>query len=198
MKRLIFVIVILLMTVPSYAYELLMFSNKQCSYCDNFLKEVKPGYGTTPYAEKLPLRVIETSGNPPKWFEDAFNANNIDAIEITPTFVIWDNSGTYDRGKEIARLEGYPGKEIFYESIGIFIENTEKIVIEKPKSSSDRGTPPKKLEKFPNGVYNSQDIMDHIYDTETEAQTAANWLGCEGTHTHTQKDKTIHMPCHMN
>jgi|TARA_Y100000310_G_scaffold224690_1_gene226557 thioredoxin-related protein len=118
MKRLIFVIVVLLMTVPSYAYELLMFSNKQCPYCDNFLKEVKPGYGTTPYAEKLPLRVIETSGNPPKWFEDAFNANNIDAIEITPTFVIWDNDHQY----EIARLLGYINKERFYQDLDKFID----------------------------------------------------------------------------
>ena len=55
-----------------------------------------------------------------------------------------------------------------------------------------------KLEKFPNGVYKSQDIMDHIYDTETEAQTAANFLGCMGTHTHIIKGKKIWMPCHMN
>ena len=55
-----------------------------------------------------------------------------------------------------------------------------------------------KLEKFPNGVYKSQDIMDHIYDTETEAQTAANFLGCMGTHTHIIKGKKICMPCHMN
>jgi len=39
--------------------------------------------------------------------------------------------------------------------------------------------------------------MDHIYDTETEAQTAANWLGCEGTHTHMIKGEKIFMPCKM-
>ena len=120
MKRLIFVIVVLLMTachtVPSYAYELLMFSNKQCSYCHNFLNEVKPGYGTTPYAKQLPLRVIETSGNPPRWFEDAFNKNNIDAIEVTPTFVICDDKQQY----EIARLQGYINKESFYRDLDKF------------------------------------------------------------------------------
>ena len=117
---LLFVIVVLLMTachtVPSYAYELLMFSNKQCSYCHNFLNEVKPGYGTTPYAKQLPLRVIETSGNPPRWFEDAFNKNNIDAIEVTPTFVIWDDKQQY----EIARLQGYINKESFYRDLDKF------------------------------------------------------------------------------
>ena len=54
-----------------------------------------------------------------------------------------------------------------------------------------------KLQKFPNGVYKSRDIMDHQYHTETEAQTAANFLGCLGTHTHLIKGETIYMPCEM-
>mgnify|MGYP004000849763 FL=1 len=133
MKRLIFVIVILLMTVPSYAYELLMFSNKQCSYCDNFLNEVKPGYGTTPYAKNLQLRVIETSGNPPRWFEDAFNKNNIDSIEVTPTFVIWDEKQKY----EVARLQGYVSKQLFYQDLDKFIdamgwEDSDKPMVDIP------------------------------------------------------------------
>ena len=53
------------------------------------------------------------------------------------------------------------------------------------------------LEKLPNGVFNSRDIMDHIYDTETEAQVAANWLGCMGTHSHIIKGKKVWMPCRM-
>lgn len=66
----------------------------------------------------------------------------------------------------------------------------------KPK---EKNTNPhnKKIGKFPNGVYKSQDIMDHQYDTETEAQTAANFLGCLGTHTHMIKGKKIWMPCTM-
>ncbi len=113
MKRLIFVIVFSLIAMPVYAYELLMFSNKQCSYCDNFLKEVKPGYSTTIYAKRLPLRIIETSGDIPKWFEDAFQKNNIDSIQVTPTFVIWDDKENY----EIARMEGYLSEKLFYEDI---------------------------------------------------------------------------------
>ena len=55
-----------------------------------------------------------------------------------------------------------------------------------------------KLKKLPNGVINSRDIMDHIYKTETEAQIAANWLGCRGVHTHNLPDKgLIFMPCEM-
>tara|TARA_B110000495_G_scaffold119341_1_gene103517 strand:+ start:1587 stop:2327 length:741 start_codon:yes stop_codon:yes gene_type:complete len=54
-----------------------------------------------------------------------------------------------------------------------------------------------KLQKFPNGVFKSRDIMDHQYKTNTEAQTAANFLGCLGTHTHLINGKTVHMPCKM-
>lgn len=64
-----------------------------------------------------------------------------------------------------------------------------------PGSGSNHKPAP--LEKLPNGVFNSRDIMDHIYDTETEAQVAANWLGCMGTHTHIMKGKKIWMPCKM-
>ncbi len=53
------------------------------------------------------------------------------------------------------------------------------------------------LEKFPNGVFKSRDILDHIYKTETEAQIAANFLGCLGTHTHMIDGKKIFMPCTM-
>ncbi len=55
-----------------------------------------------------------------------------------------------------------------------------------------------KQEKLPNGVINCRDIMDHIYKTETEAEIAAMWLGCFGTHTHDLPDKgLIYMPCEM-
>jgi len=194
MKKILLTFLFLLIAFPVYAFELLMFSNPHCSYCQAFLNEVAPGYDKTEYAKYLPLKIIQVNTKMPDWIAEAMSNGRLGGIRATPTFVIWDNSGTYDRGKEIARLEGYPGKEIFYESIGIFIENTEKIVIEKPNRSDN---PHQKPEKFPNGVYNSQDIMDHIYDTETEAQTAANWLGCEGTHTHMIKGEKIFMPCKM-
>ena len=66
-----------------------------------------------------------------------------------------------------------------------------------PNFGAKEKSKPAPLEKLPNGVFNSRDIMDHIYDTETEAQVAANWLGCMGTHTHIMKGKKIWMPCKM-
>ena len=187
MKKLILALIFtLFISAPAYAYELLMFQLPSCSFCKKFLEEVAPDWNDTPYGKKLPLRVIDISGPPADWFMKAFNENKIDGIQGTPTFVIWDGD------REIARTMGYTGKAKFYELIDKFIRSNVELFGELDVAT------PKKLEKFPNGVYNSQDIMDHIYDTETEAQVAANWLGCEGTHTHTQNDKTIYMPCHMN
>jgi thioredoxin-related protein len=66
-------------------------------------------------------------------------------------------------------------------------------------SPRDKNTNPHtgELEKFPNGVYKSRDILDHQYETETEAQVAANFLGCLGTHEHMIDGKKIYMPCTM-
>ncbi len=197
MKKILLTFLFLLIAFPVYAFELLMFSNPHCGYCQAFLNEVAPGYDKTEYAKYLPLKIIQVNTKMPDWIAEAMSDGRLGGIRVAPTFVIWDNSGIHDRGKEIARLEGYPGKEIFYESIRIFIENTEKIVIEKPKGSlepmddsDNRGTPPE-------GVINSQDIMDHIYDTETEALKASKWLGCVGFHTHKMNGKLIFMPCEM-
>ena len=186
MKKLILALIFtLFISAPAYAYELLMFQLPSCSYCKKFLEEVAPDWNDTPYGKKLPLRVIDISGPPADWFMKAFNEDKIDGIHVTPTFVIWDGDS------EIARTTGYTTKAHFYELVDEFIRSNVELFGELDVAT------PKKLEKFPNGVYNSQDIMDHIYDTETEAQTAANWLGCEGTHTHMIKGEKIFMPCKM-
>ena len=105
-------------------------------------------------------------------------------------YYIWDNT-------EIARLEGYGGKELFYESIGLFVEENQKIIIKKPEGS--RGpmdvwggqNPP------PEGVINSRDLFQHMYKTAEEALKASEWFGC-GDNIHYHKDEKVWMPCSMN
>ncbi len=197
MKKLLLALVFTLVAFPVYAYELLMFSNPSCRYCQQFLAEVEPEYGASIYAKKLPLRIIQTNQDPPQWFEDAYNQGNIDEVNSTPTFVVWDGT------KEVARLVGYGGKAGFYDVLRTFLLSNEEQFgkLDIPEPTKQEGLQQEgshsKLEKFPNGVFNSRDLMDHIYDTETEAQTAANFLGCLGTHTHIMNSKTIHMPCKM-
>ena len=193
MKKLLLALVFTLVAFPVYAYELLMFSNESCSYCQKFMQEVELEYHDTMYAKKLPLRIIETKGRPPLWFQKAVDEGNINAINSVPTFVVWDGR------QEVARLTGYAGKDAFYKDLRSFISSNEDkfgpLAESTPKKEEGSHTT---LGKFPNGVFKSQDIMDHIYNTETEAQVAANFLGCLGTHTHVVNGKTIHMPCKMD
>ena len=223
MKKVIFTLVLLFcLTSSAYAAEMIMFSMKSCGYCRAFLKEVAPTYSDTEHAKLLPLRIISMDQKTaPKWFDKAYNEKRIDPIIGTPTFVIFND------GTEVARLIGYGGKDKFYGDIGKFIDNNrEKLTqaINDPKIPYEEGQEldPKaalqkeegshtsaptedkhsnmhtdELEKFPNGVYKSRDIMDHQYDTETEAQIAANFLGCIGTHSHMIDGEKVYMPCTM-
>ena len=53
-------------------------------------------------------------------------------------------------------------------------------------------------EKDENGVFLSNDIMDHQYATPEEAiRAAVNKFDCEGIHSHMIKGKKIWMPCKM-
>ena len=193
MKKLLLTLAFTLVAFPVYAYELLMFSNESCSYCQKFMQEVELEYHDTIYAKKLPLRIIETKGRPPQWFQKAVDEGNINAINSVPTFVVWDGA------REVARLTGYAGKDVFYQDLRSFIvSNEDKFGKLDESTPQKQEVPHTKLGKFPNGVFKSQDIMDHIYNTETEAQVAANFLGCLGTHTHVMNGKTIHMPCKMD
>ena len=199
------------MTTSAVATELIMFSMASCGYCQAFLKEVAPTYADTDFAKLLPLRIISMDrAAAPKWYDEAYNARKIDGIAGTPTFVVFSN------GEEKARLIGYQGMQNFYDDMSNFIKSNRKYledtVGQNPipyeeetevdyKSAliqEDKKVMQHKGDKLPNGVINSRDILDHIYRTETEAEIAAMWLGCRGTHTHDLPDKgLIYMPCEM-
>ena len=199
------------MTTSAVATELIMFSMASCGYCQAFLKEVAPTYADSDFAKLLPLRIISMDRvAAPKWYDEAYNARKSDGIAGTPTFVVFSN------GEEKARLIGYQGMQNFYDDMSNFIESNRKYledtVGQNPipyeeetevdyKSAliqEDKKVMQHKGDKLPNGVINSRDILDHIYKTETEAEIAAMWLGCRGTHTHDLPDKgLIYMPCEM-
>jgi len=187
MKKILLTLVFLLIAFPAYAYELLMFSNPQCQYCQKFLEEVKPTYHKSEYAKHLPLHIIDIDQPPPIWVQRAFDEFRLTPIDQTPTFVIWDD-------KELARLVGYVGKHKFYESIGAFIEeNTGKF-----KAPPNRGP----MDEFgsrrvpPPGVINSRDLFQHTYKTPEEALKASDWFGCHGN-IHYHEDDKVWMPCSM-
>ena len=97
---------VMMFNVQAYALELLMFHNKNCGYCNKFIKEVAIDYNI----KSLPLIIIDAY-NQPDWFKEAYSENRIKPIRGTPTFIIWNGR------KELARLVGYSGREWFYEKL---------------------------------------------------------------------------------
>ena len=224
MKKLILTITLVLtMTTSAMAAELLMFSMASCGYCQKFLKEVAPTYAESKQAKLLPLRIISMDRRAaPKWFEKAYDAKKIDGIAGTPTFVVFDNGEEKARligyqGKQRfyedmsnfiesnrKYLEMSKGKNPIPFEADTELDYKQAQIVEGKKDQSEgshnkneKKVMPHEGAKLPNGVINSRDILDHQYKTETEAQVAANFLGCRGTHTHMIKGEKIHMPCTM-
>ena len=190
MKKILLACLFLLIALPVAAAELLMFSNPECKYCQEFLEEVEPTYHESEYAKHLPLKILSMDQRMPIWVARAMDEGRLQPIRNTPTFVVWDE-------KEIARLVGYGGKESFYESLSIFVEENGKITVKKPEGSrgpmdiwGGRNPPPE-------GVVQSKDLLDHTYNTPEEALKASKWFGCDGN-IHYHKHENVWMPCSMN
>ena len=82
------------------AAELLMFDAKDCVVSQKFDREVSDAYAKSNGARVFPLRRIDVSNAPGGVRLDQ-------AVTMTPTFVF------VDRGEEIARFVGYPGRDHF-------------------------------------------------------------------------------------
>lgn len=85
--------------------ELVMFSAKSCVYCQVFKREVAPNYRWSRVARKAPLRVINITVRGTGGYALR------QGISVTPTFVM------FKRGREVARIPGYPGKKNFYKMV---------------------------------------------------------------------------------
>jgi len=200
MKKVLFVVLFLLMSVvPVDALDLLMFSSTKCSYCQDFLKEVAPGYPNTKYHKVLPLKIIDIDNPPPQWVLNAFSSESLYPIRVTPTFVAWDN-------REVVRTEGYVSKEDFYKVMDAFLGHFEvpqmqkKPKIEIPRQEGSHSRHNKSFEfnpkNPPDGVVNSRDVFKHMYQTAEEALAASKWLGCNGN-IHYHDEEAVWMPCVM-
>lgn len=84
------------------AAELLMFERAGCSWCARFDAEIAPIYPKTDENRIAPLRRIDL--NRPMPAELA----GINPGPFTPTFVV------VDEGREIGRIQGYPGDTFFF------------------------------------------------------------------------------------
>ena len=101
------------------AAELLMFESDDCVWCKAWNAEIGPIYPKTAEGRRAPLRRVDIHAKRPDDLLD------IQGVRFTPTFVLVD-----DRGREVGRINGYPGEDFFW---GLLSELITKL----PKEADD-------------------------------------------------------------
>ncbi len=89
------------MGAPLQAAELLMFESSGCTYCIMWKDQLGGVYPKTSEGKQAPLRRIEIS-------EQKKTDGLVKPVRLTPTFVLMDE------GREIGRIQGYGGEEMFW------------------------------------------------------------------------------------
>src|SRR3954468_15818090 len=102
LKRLLLSAVLLLgLAVETQAAELLMYRRAGCPWCQAWDEAIGPAYPKSDLGRLLPLRTVELDRDEPPAIALAR------PVLFTPTFVL------VDEGREIGRIEGYPGQDFF-------------------------------------------------------------------------------------
>jgi len=91
------------------ASELVMFETESCHWCDAWDRDVGGIYHKTPEALVAPLRRVDIDAPRPD------DLKTIRGVVYTPTFVVMDE------GREIGRINGYPGSDHFWGLLGILL-----------------------------------------------------------------------------
>lgn len=86
---------------PARAAELIMFYRDGCPYCAAWEREIGPVYDKTDISRRAPLRRVNLDREPADFVLRS-------RVIYTPTFVLADS------GREVARIEGYPGHDFFW------------------------------------------------------------------------------------
>lgn len=94
--------------------ELLMFEQPGCVYCARWNEDVAPEYPLTDEGKAAPLRRLQLRDPLPEGV--AINNHPV----FTPTFVLVSG------GKEVARIEGYPGEDFFWPLLADMIKKAEE------------------------------------------------------------------------
>ena len=100
------------------AAELVMYRRQGCPWCAAWDREIGPVYPKTDVGRSVPLRMVDLDQG------DRAAVRLRSPIRYTPTFVL------VDRGREVGRVEGYPGDAFFW---GLL----ERLVEQLPSRSSE-------------------------------------------------------------
>ncbi|MBA4132214.1 MAG: hypothetical protein C0519_12400 [Hyphomicrobium sp.] len=91
--------------LPDSRFEVLVVEIDNCIYCGLFRRDVAPTYTTSPRAKSAPMRFVD------------INAPDVDRlalqgpIDTIPTVLVVES------GREVGRITGYVGPEIFFHSL---------------------------------------------------------------------------------
>lgn len=96
------------------AAELLMFEEDHCPWCERWQEEVGVVYDRTREGRQAPLRRIGIHDPLPA------SVTLVSRPRYTPTFIL------IDEGREIGRIEGYPGEDFFWGLLGKLLEKLPK------------------------------------------------------------------------
>lgn len=88
---------------PAMAAELVMFRRAGCPYCAAFDRAIGPIYPKTDIGKRLPMRQVDLDRSPDG------KVILVSPVRFTPTFVL------VEQGRELGRLEGYPGEDFFWD-----------------------------------------------------------------------------------
>jgi thioredoxin-related protein len=92
---------------------LVMVEEHGCVWCVRWNAEIAPIYPKTSEGKAAPLRRLDINQTMPA--ELSFKGK----LHFTPTFVLMVD------GKEISRLEGYPGEDFFWGLLGQMLKTAE-------------------------------------------------------------------------
>lgn len=114
-------LVLAVSALPAAAVELVMVEQTGCEWCERWNDEIGQTYPKTTEGKFAPLRRVDLYAMP----EDL----HIDRrVNFTPTFLIVEN------GRELTRLEGYPGEDFFWPLLDIMLR---KFTNYDPESAGD-------------------------------------------------------------
>lgn len=98
----------------SRAAELLMFEEDWCHWCETWNDEIGVIYSKTTEGQRAPLRRIDIHGKFPG------DVALVSRPQYTPTFILIEN------GRELGRIEGYPGEDFFWALLGQLLDRLPK------------------------------------------------------------------------
>ena len=91
---------------------LLMAEEAGCHWCARWNNEVAPIYPKTDEGRIVPLRRYDLHSDDP-------GVELARKVHYTPTFILVSD------GREVGRIEGYPGEDFFWGLLGLMIEDAE-------------------------------------------------------------------------